>query len=428
MKEQTVTESVSSSLKIAQPGSPALPLNSLDVLPEERYHTGSFEFDRVLGGGLVKGSLVLVGGDPGIGKSTLLLQICQSFKEELKILYVSGEESKHQIKLRADRLGVTTDKLLLLTETDLNSVLGVISSEQPDVVIIDSVQTMCKADVNSAPGSVTQIRECTNAFMHMAKEQNISVFLVGHVNKEGALAGPKVLEHIVDAVVYFEGERQQSYRVLRAAKNRFGSTNEIGVFEMTGTGLEEVSNPSKMLLEGRPKDVSGTCVTCVMEGTRPLLAEVQALITPSGYGNSRRMAAGMDYNRMALLLAVLEKRANLALFNQDAYINVIGGIRLDEPGADLAVCLAVASGFSDFVIPEDILAVGEVGLGGEIRAIHNMEQRILEAARLGFKRILLPARCKLKESEADIEVLRVSTLKQAIYYIRSETSPAGKAK
>lgn len=368
----------------------AVSIDSISESMEHRYKTGSRELDRVLGGGIVKGSLVLLSGDPGIGKSTILLQICEYVGKELKILYVSGEESAHQIKLRAVRLGVTTNNLFIMCETDVQSIAEFVRTEKPDMVIIDSIQTMSISELSSSPGSVTQVRECTNLLMRTAKILDIPVIVVGHVNKDGNIAGPKVLEHIVDAVLYFEGDRNMSYRILRAVKNRYGSTNEIGVFEMLNKGLKEVENPSMMLLSGRPKNTSGTCVACAMEGSRPILAEVQGLVTPSGFGNPRRMATGFDYNRMSMLLAVLEKRAGYFFGNMDAYINVVGGLRLDEPATDLSVAMALVSSLKDKAVREDVLAFGEIGLAGEIRAVSNCEQRILEASRLGFTRCVVP--------------------------------------
>lgn len=357
----------------------------------ERIPTKIEEFDRVLGGGIVKGSLVLLSGDPGIGKSTILLQICQNLGSKgQKILYVSGEESANQIKLRAVRIGVTTNNLFILSQTDLATIVECIKAEKPDIVIIDSIQTMVYEQVNSSAGSITQVRECTNVFMHTAKGLGIPIFIVGHVNKDGAIAGPKVLEHIVDTVLYFEGERNYSYRILRGVKNRFGSTNEIGVFEMTADGLKEVLNPSLMMISGRPKNTSGTCVACVMEGTRPILAEVQGLVCATGFGTPRRMSTGFDYNRMSMLLAVLEKRAGYFFNNMDAYVNVVGGLKLDEPAADLTVALALVSSLKDKAVDDKTIAFGEVGLAGEIRVVNNCEQRIAEAKRLGFERCIIP--------------------------------------
>lgn len=366
------------------------PINEISMQEESRYHTGLSELDRVLGGGIVKGSLILISGDPGIGKSTMLLQICEHLGESLRILYVSGEESARQIKLRASRLRVHSPNLMVLTETDVQYVVETIRSEKPDLVMIDSIQTMNHTDLNSSPGSVTQVRECTNAMMRCAKSLDIPIIVVGHVNKDGAIAGPKVLEHIVDAVLYFEGDRQMTYRILRAVKNRYGSTNEIGVFDMGEGGLRQVENPSQAMLSGRPKDVSGTCVTAVMEGTRPILAEIQGLATTSGYGTPRRMATGFDYNRMALILAVLEKRAGYYFSNLDAYVNVVGGLRLDEPAVDLAVAMSLISSLKDKPIREDTVVFGEIGLAGELRSVSHGDLRIAEAARLGFTRCVLP--------------------------------------
>jgi DNA repair protein RadA/Sms len=391
-------------------------INDIAAETEHRYKTGMDELDRALGGGIVKGSLVLLSGDPGIGKSTLLLQICESLGREHTILYVSGEESAHQIKLRANRLGVYSDNLFILCETDAQYICEYIAAEKPDIVMIDSIQTMSISELNSAPGSVVQVRECTNLYMRTAKSLNIPTILVGHVNKDGNIAGPKVLEHIVDTVLYFEGERNLSYRILRAAKNRFGSTNEIGVFEMLDKGLAEVENPSMMLISGRPKNTSGSCIACVMEGTRPILAEVQGLVTPTGFGNPRRMANGFDYNRMAMILAVLEKRAGYILGNMDCYINVVGGLRIDEPASDLPVALAVVSNLKDAVIRDDVLAFGEIGLGGEIRSVTAAEQRVNEAKRLGFARVVIPYHNLKKLSpgaKKGIEVIGVKNVRQA---------------
>lgn len=358
---------------------------------EIRYKTGLKELDRVLGGGLVKGSLVLLGGEPGIGKSTMLLQICEYLGEEHTILYVSGEESARQIKLRAQRLGVDSGNLYLLAETDCEAICDVIIKEKPEIVIIDSIQTMSISSLSSAQGSVTQVRECTNLFMRTAKSEEIPFFIVGHVNKDGAIAGPKVMEHIVDCVLYFEGQRNLSYRILRAVKNRFGSTNEIGVFEMIDKGLAEVDNPSMMLLSGRPTDVSGCCVACIMEGSRPIMAEVQALVTKSGFAVPRRTSTGFDYNRMAIIIAVLEKRLGFFFGGLDVYINIVGGFRLDEPAADLSIALALYSSLRDKTVSDKTIAFGEIGLGGELRNISHASQRISEAERMGFEKCILPA-------------------------------------
>ncbi len=365
-------------------------ITELDMSAEIRFSTGIPEFDRVLGGGAVMGSLVLVGGAPGIGKSTLLLQMCGQIQDGRRILYVTGEESERQLKLRSDRLEIKNDELYVLAETDMDSVLASFDALAPDTVIIDSIQTVSDANVNSAPGSISQVRECTMRIMRAAKDKGLTVFVVGHINKEGSIAGPKVLEHMVDCVLYFEGERSTSFRILRAAKNRFGSTNEIGVFEMAENGLKCVENPSEMLLSGRPENSPGTCVACVMEGTRPILAEVQALVSPAGY-NAARRCNGIDYNRAAMLLAVLEKRGGMPVGGCDSYINVIGGLSLEEPAADLATILAVASSFLDRPLGADLAAIGEVGLSGEIRSVGMLNQRLSETARLGFKRCVIPA-------------------------------------
>lgn len=383
---------------------------------DHRYHTGMKELDRVLGGGIVKGSLVLLGGDPGIGKSTLLLQICGYLCDGLKVLYVSGEESAKQIKLRADRLGVSSDNLYLASETDLLTVVDSVNDQHPDIVIIDSIQTMCLESVSSSPGSISQVRECTTTLLHVAKSAEIPILIISHVNKDGAIAGPKVLEHIVDAVLYFEGEKNLTYRILRAIKNRYGSTNEIGVFEMRQEGLVEVPNPSVLLLSGRPINVSGTCIACVMEGTRPVLAEVQALVTKTGFPAPRRTSTGFDFNRLALLIAVLEKRGGYFLQNMDVFINVVGGLRLDETAADLAVVLAIWSGIKDKVISDGTIAFGEVGLAGEVRNVSHLEARIGEAVRMGFKKCIVP-KTSLKTlkniDKYDIEICGVSNLRQA---------------
>ncbi len=386
---------------------------------KQRYHTGLKELDRVLGGGIVKGGLMLIGGDPGIGKSTLLLQICEHLCAEHTVLYVSGEESEGQIKLRGDRLGVTSESLLILCENDLNTILLQMQESKPDVVIIDSIQTMNLAEVASASGSVTQVRECTSAIMRLAKRMDIPVFIVGHVNKDGAIAGPKVMEHIVDCVLYFEGDRHSSYRLLRCVKNRYGSTNEIGVFEMGDKGLVEVENPSLMLLSGRPLDVSGACVACTIEGTRPMLAEVQGLVSPTGFGNPRRMATGFDYNRLSLILAVLEKRAGYFFSNLDTYVNVVGGLWLDEPAVDLPVALALISGLKDAVISSDTLAFGEIGLTGEIRAVSNADLRVGEAARMGFSRVIVPHHNLPHITPRDgVEIVGVHTVREAFEVIQ----------
>ena len=389
----------------------------VDVNSDEeiRFATGNNELDRVLGGGAVLGSLVLVGGAPGIGKSTLLLQICNCLCQNRKVLYVSGEESEKQIKLRAQRIGTTPEELYILSETRLSDILEATQEMAPDILIVDSIQTLYNESNESAPGSISQVKDCTMALMQLSKTEGITIFVVGHINKDGAIAGPKVLEHMVDCVLYFEGDPNSSYRLLRAAKNRFGSTNEIGVFEMGDSGLTEIPNPSQMLLDGRPEGATGTCVTCVIEGTRPLLAEVQALVTKTTFNVPRRAADGFDYNRAVLLLAVAEKRAALKLSAFDAYINVIGGLRLDEPGADLAVALAVASSYRDKPIPDDLVAIGEIGLTGEIRAVSHMNQRLAEIERLGFKRCIIPLKASEKlDVPGSLTVYRVKNLREAI--------------
>lgn len=397
-----------------------LELEAIGIDDDVRYDTGIGELNRVLGGGLVKGSLVLLGGEPGIGKSTILLQICQFLGEEHSVLYVSGEESARQIKLRAQRLGVDTENLYILTATDAEAVSETISSCTPDIVIIDSIQTMSISRITSSPGSLTQVRECTNLFMHTAKSQEIPIIIVGHVNKDGAIAGPKVMEHIVDAVLYFEGERHQSYRLLRAVKNRFGSTNEIGVFEMIDKGLREVENPSQMLLSGRPLNVSGTCVACVMEGTRPILAEVQALAAKTSYAAPRRMVTGFDFNRLNIIIAVLEKRMGIHMGALDVYLNIVGGFKLDEPAGDLAVAMALYSGIMDRQIDEQLIAFGEIGLGGEIRSVSHAAHRIREAERMGFKYCVVPKQCmaNINPKDYDINIIAADSLRKAFSIIK----------
>lgn len=391
-------------------------LEDISDKDNERYKTGICELDRVLGGGIVKGSVILLGGDPGIGKSTILLQVCNSFEKDKKILYVSGEESQHQIKLRANRLKVKNENLFIMAANDIEIIAEEIKSGLPDLVIIDSIQTMSHSEISSTVGSVSQVKECTNVLLRTAKSLDIPIIIVGHVNKDGGIAGPKVLEHIVDAVLYFEGDKQMSYRILRGIKNRYGSTNEIGVFKMSSFGLEEVENPSMALLSGRPKNVSGTCVSCVMEGTRPIFAEVQGLVTTSSFGNPRRMSTGFDYNRLSLILAVLEKRAGYFFSNLDTYINVIGGLRLDEPASDLAVALSLISSLKNKIIDEDILAFGEIGLGGEVRGVSFAEDRILEASRLGFKRCIMPIqnlKSLNREIKNSMELIGVKSIREA---------------
>jgi len=418
--EELVTKPVSNS-KIGVFSASNIPstspksISSIDTSVEARTLTGMSELDRVLGGGLVRGSLVLVGGDPGIGKSTLLLQICEALGKTQRILYVSGEESQSQIKLRATRLNVTTENLKIYSETNMDFITDCVFKEKPDILIIDSVQTMYNPEIQSTPGSSTQIKDVTTVFMKIAKENSISVFLVGHVTKEGALAGPKILEHMVDSVLYFEGERHQSFRILRAVKNRFGSTNEIGVFEMKNDGLCEVPNPSMAMLSGRPENVPGSCIICTMEGTRPVLAEVQALVSPTSFGNPRRMASGPDIGRFIMLMAVLEKRGGLKISAYDAYANIVGGLRVSEPAADLGLIIALASSFTGCAVNSGTVAIGEVGLTGELRACSFLEERISECEKLGFTRCIIPAvnLKKLKKFDS-IELCPFSNIKDVI--------------
>lgn len=394
-------------------------LKDISLSEDERQTTQIGELDRVLGGGIVPGSLVLVGGDPGIGKSTLLLQVCRNLAEkQVSVLYISGEESLRQIKLRANRIGQFTDKMQLLCETNLEVIREVIERRKPDVVVIDSIQTMFHEDVSSAPGSVSQVRESTNILMQIAKGMGVSIFIVGHVTKEGNVAGPRVLEHMVDTVLYFEGDRHASYRILRAVKNRFGSTNEIGVFEMCNTGLEEVKNPSEYMLNGRPEDASGSVVACSMEGTRPILVEIQAHVCQSNFGIPRRTAVGTDFNRVNLLMAVLEKKVGLRLAASDAYVNIAGGMKMTEPAIDLGICLAIVSSAKDIVIPDNVMVFGEVGLSGEIRAVNMAGQRVQEAKKLGFGTVVLPEVCRSSVGKVEgINLVYVSQIRDAIGYI-----------
>ena len=394
-------------------------LKDISLSEDERQTTQIGELDRVLGGGIVPGSLVLVGGDPGIGKSTLLLQVCRNLAEkQVSVLYISGEESLRQIKLRANRIGQFTDKMQLLCETILELIRELIELRKPDVVVIDSIQTMFHEDVSSAPGSVSQVRESTNILMQIAKGMGVSIFIVGHVTKEGNVAGPRVLEHMVDTVLYFEGDRHASYRILRAVKNRFGSTNEIGVFEMCNTGLEEVKNPSEYMLNGRPEDASGSVVACSMEGTRPILVEIQALVCQSNFGIPRRTAVGTDFNRVNLLMAVLEKKVGLRLAASDAYVNIAGGMKMTEPAIDLGICLAIVSSAKDIVIPDNVMVFGEVGLSGEIRAVNMAGQRVQEAKKLGFGTVVLPEVCRSSVGKVEgINLVYVSQIRDAIGYI-----------
>ena len=389
----------------------ALPFDQTELPDYIRSNTRLNELDRVLGGGLVHGSVVLLSGEPGIGKSTLLMQISDALGEHKKVLYISGEESTGQLKLRAKRLGIVGRNLFILTETELEKALAQVEKVNPDVIIVDSIQTMYSDKISSAPGTITQIKDCTLAFISKAKNDGISVILVGHVNKEGSIAGPKILEHMVDAVLYFEGDRQHSYRIIRAMKNRYGSTNEIGVFEMGDAGLIEVCNPSEMLLADRPKNASGNCALCTVEGTRPLIAEVQALVSPTAFPVPRRTSNGIDYNRLNLILAVLEKRLNMRFSANDAYLNVIGGLRIDEPASDLAVAMALISSLRDKIVPDDLIAIGELGLSGEVRAVSNLEQRVKEAARLGFTKAIVPYRnLEKRKIDCGIELIGVKSI------------------
>ena len=417
--EEKVTISKGTAAKNTVREAEVVTLSSVSTDQEDRMQTEIEELDRVLGGGVVPGSLVLVGGDPGIGKSTLLLQVCKRLSDQgRKVLYISGEESLKQIKLRANRMGTFSDHLLLLCETNLETIRQVIEREHPAVAVIDSIQTMYSEEVTAAPGSVSQVREATNTLMQIAKGLNITIFIVGHVTKEGTVAGPRVLEHMVDTVLYFEGDRHASYRILRGVKNRFGSTNEIGVFEMRETGLEEVPNPSEYMLNGRPEDASGSVVACSMEGTRPILMEIQALVCRSNFGMPRRTAAGTDYNRVNLLMAVLEKRVGLPLSNYDAYINIAGGIRMNEPAIDLGIVMAIVSSYKNQSISPGTIVFGEVGLSGEVRAVSMPEQRVAEARKLGFKTCIMPQVSKdmLKKVEG-IEVIGVKSVNQAMNLI-----------
>lgn len=415
--EETISDGVSFSKTVSR--AEVVTLSSVKTDSEERTKTGIEELDRVFGGGIVPGSLILVGGDPGIGKSTLLLQVCQKLSQEKhQVLYISGEESLKQIKLRAMRMGEFTDELSLLCETSLNTIRGVIERRKPEIVIIDSIQTMYSEDVTSAPGSVSQVRESTNVLMQLAKGLNISIFIVGHVTKEGTVAGPRVLEHMVDTVLYFEGDRHASYRILRGVKNRFGSTNEIGVFEMRQSGLQEVKNPSEFMLNGKPEGASGSVVACSMEGTRPILLEIQALVCQSGFGMPRRTAAGTDYNRVNLLMAVLEKRIGLPLFNYDAYVNIAGGIKMNEPAIDLGIILAIVSSYKNKPIGDKVIAFGEVGLSGEVRAVSMPEQRVSEAKKLGFQTCIVPeVSVETVKNIKGIEIVGVKNISEAIQFV-----------
>ncbi len=391
-------------------------INSIRSKGEERFSTCINELDRVLGGGVVKGSLVLVGGDPGIGKSTMLIQVSSNVAESgKKVLYITGEESESQIKMRAQRLGINSNNLYIFAENNLSLIEAQLDKIDPEMIILDSIQTVYNPEIASAPGTVSQIKEGTSKFMKIAKKMGISTFLVGHVTKEGSLAGPKLLEHMVDTVLYFEGERYNTYRLVRAVKNRFGSTNELGVFEMRDTGLEELENPSKVLISEKPKDVSGSVIISTVEGTRPMLIELQALVSPTSFGIPKRTSTGVDYNRVAMLLAVLEKRVGLQIQNQDVYLNIVGGIKINEPSIDLGIAIAVASSFKNIAIDENIAVTGEVGLTGEIRAVSFIEKRIAECKKLGFKQIVIPKiNYELVKDTKGIKILPAENLRQAI--------------
>lgn len=418
MQEEVISPAKTSTVSVSRSVT-AKPINEITVFNEHRFKTNIPELDRVLGGGLVKGSVSLISGDPGIGKSTILLQICKNIDSNLKLLYVSGEESAVQIKLRANRLGVNGNNVCVMAETDVQAICNYISDTKPDIVMIDSIQTMKIEELSSSYGSIVQVRESANMFLGVGKNLDIPIIIVGHVNKGGEIAGPKVLEHIVDTVLYFEGERNQSYRILRAVKNRFGSTNEIGVFEMTDKGLKDVPNPSLMLLSGRPVDAPGSAIVCSVEGTRPILAEIQALVSKSSFAMPRRMATGVDFNRVSLIMTVLEKRMGLHLGDQDAYVNVTGGIKLDESATDLAIACAIASSFRNQPLPSDMAFFGEIGLTGEIRTVTQAARRIAEIQKMGFRRCMLPFDCLGSIDKCDgIELLAVRSLSDALQYIK----------
>lgn len=419
VEEKVIASSVSASVKTDRDiEKKIVALSQVNTDEQKRFQTGMKELDRVLGGGIVPGSLVLVGGDPGIGKSTLLLQVCQKLAEERQVLYISGEESLSQIKLRANRMGDFSDNMKLFCETNLGTIRDVIEKKQPEFVVIDSIQTMYSEEVASAPGSVSQVRESTNVFMQLAKGLGITIFIVGHVTKEGTVAGPRVLEHMVDTVLYFEGDRHASYRILRGVKNRFGSTNEIGVFEMRQNGLVEVENPSEYMLSGKPENASGSVVACSIEGTRPLLIEIQALVCDTNFGMPRRTATGTDYNRVNLLMAVLEKRIGLHLANCDAYVNIAGGIRMNEPAIDLGIVMAIVSSYKNRPVDERMIVFGEVGLSGEVRAVNMPEQRVAEAKKLGFETCVVPeVSLDMVKGIKGIKIIGVKTINDAMNLI-----------
>lgn len=419
VEEKVIASSVSASVKTDRDiEKKIVALSQVNTDEQKRFQTGMKELDRVLGGGIVPGSLVLVGGDPGIGKSTLLLQVCQKLAKERQVLYISGEESQAQIKLRANRMGNFSDNMKLFCETNLGTIRDVIEKKQPEFVVIDSIQTMYSEEVASAPGSVSQVRESTNVFMQLAKGLGITIFIVGHVTKEGTVAGPRVLEHMVDTVLYFEGDRHASYRILRGVKNRFGSTNEIGVFEMRQNGLVEVENPSEYMLSGKPENASGSVVACSIEGTRPLLIEIQALVCDTNFGMPRRTATGTDYNRVNLLMAVLEKRIGLHLANCDAYVNIAGGIRMNEPAIDLGIVMAIVSSYKNRPVDERMIVFGEVGLSGEVRAVNMPEQRVAEAKKLGFETCVVPeVSLDMVKGIKGIKIIGVKTINDAMNLI-----------
>ncbi|RHT39532.1 DNA repair protein RadA [Firmicutes bacterium AM31-12AC] len=419
VEEKVIASSVSASVKTDRDiEKKIVALSQVNTDEQKRFQTGMKELDRVLGGGIVPGSLVLVGGDPGIGKSTLLLQVCQKLAKERQVLYISGEESLSQIKLRANRMGNFSDNMKLFCETNLGTIRNVIEKKQPEFVVIDSIQTMYSEEVSSAPGSVSQVRESTNVFMQLAKGLGITIFIVGHVTKEGTVAGPRVLEHMVDTVLYFEGDRHASYRILRGVKNRFGSTNEIGVFEMRQNGLVEVENPSEYMLSGKPENASGSVVACSIEGTRPLLIEIQALVCDTNFGMPRRTATGTDYNRVNLLMAVLEKRIGLHLANCDAYVNIAGGIRMNEPAIDLGIVMAIVSSYKNRPVDERMIVFGEVGLSGEVRAVNMPEQRVAEAKKLGFETCVVPeVSLDMVKGIKGIKIIGVKTINDAMNLI-----------
>lgn len=422
IKEKPNKQAINQSRNVGT-GNKAEKFSTLEFPTYMRTKTGMGELDRVLGGGLVDSSVVLLSGEPGIGKSTLLLQICSELSKSRSVLYVSGEESKGQLKLRAQRLGIVGESIYLLTETDVDSIIDECERLKPDVIIIDSVQTLSSMRFTSVPGSITQVREGAMTFINYGKNNGAAIFLVGHVNKEGGISGPKILEHMVDAVLYFEGERTNSYRIIRAIKNRFGSTNEIGVFEMGDKGLIEIPNPSEIVMAERPKNTSGSCAGCVMQGTRPIISEIQSLVTRSVYPTGKRTADGFDYNRMCLLIAVLEKRMNLKFYENDVYVNVAGGIQLDEPSADLSIAMALISGITDKVIPDNLIAFGEIGLSGEVRAVSHIDYRVKEAVRLGFTKIILPEKNLTKHLKVpgDVELVGVSNIYQVLLHMRTKS-------